>query len=47
MKKTSSSPVEARITGPSNDMREEGRGGGAAANGMGLAHGCWTEGKAL
>ena len=37
---TPSSPVQARITGPSRDHREEGRGGGADANDVGFAHKC-------
>ena len=37
---TPSSPVQAHITGPSSDEREEGRGGGADADGVGLSHRC-------
>ena len=37
---TSSSQVQARITGPPGDYREEGRGGEEAAYGMGLSHKC-------
>ena len=35
---TPSSPVKTRITGPSSDKREEGRGGGADADSVGLSH---------
>ena len=34
------SPQTPHITGPSSDEREEGRGRGAYADGMGLSHGC-------
>ena len=37
---TPSSSVRARITGPSGYEREEGRGGGADADGVELAHRC-------
>ena len=37
---TPSSPVQARITGPSSDEREEGIGGGVDADGVGLSRRC-------
>ena len=37
---TPSSPVQACITGPSSDEREERRGRGADADGMELIHRC-------
>ena len=37
---TPSSPVQSRIMGPSNDERDEGRGGGANDDDVGLSHRC-------
>ena len=37
---TPNSSVQAHVTGSSSDEREEGRGGGADADGVGLSHRC-------